>query len=271
MLQLGSDMTSIAVWVGVDSRGPASLHVATDSRVSWGDRDSWDHCSKSFASTTSPDTFSFCGDVLYPSLLLSQFVAALDAGAFGLHSSERFHSLEALARDTFLSYPKSKACNTFSVVHCARDGEGMASQFHVNVLHWSQQSGWIAEQPKLPTTSSHLVIRLGSGIGSMKAAASRWEQSPSSGTSRAVFSAFVDSLLSGHDIASGGSPQLVSLFRIGGGMTSGTIFSGQRFVGGLPISSEDVRAVPRWFNEYFELCDGESMKRKPDAQIHEKS
>jgi hypothetical protein len=263
-------MTSIAIWTGVDSRGPASLHIASDSRVSWNGTTRWDHCLKTFASARSPDIFSYCGDALYASLLLSQFVALLDSGLSDRKGSDRFATLETIARETFASYPSSTTQLPFTLVHCSRDGEGMKSTFVMHLLHWTPARGWSRGDVAIPSVSSQLILTLGSGRGSVEAATSRWTASTSGGTSRAVFTSFVSAIQSGDDPASGGSPQLVSLFRVGNGRASGTILASQRYFGGIPIADDAVSNEIIWFNEYFELCDGISMKRKEGAQIHEK-
>ena len=36
-------MTLLVAWTGIDSRGPASVYIATDSRLSWGKQSFFDH------------------------------------------------------------------------------------------------------------------------------------------------------------------------------------------------------------------------------------
>ncbi len=71
-------MTSLISWVAIDSRGPASFYVASDSRISWARDAHWDMGRKLFTCRHSPDLFGYCGDVLFPSLLLSQVSQLLD-------------------------------------------------------------------------------------------------------------------------------------------------------------------------------------------------
>jgi hypothetical protein len=264
-------MTSIAIWSGADQRGPASLRIAADSRISWGESATWDHGRKTFASAQTPDIFGYCGDVLFVSLLLSHFVSALDSGAFRYSTGRaRFGALRELAKTTWASYPSAPLSGPFSLVHGTRDGEGISASFLVNVLHCSSGQGWIEESIRPPEESSKLILSLGSGRDAIAAAASMWEKSTAAGTSRAVYSSFVRSIQSRRDPASGGSPQLVSLIRIGNGQTNGIIFEGGRYLGGIPIGEGDLGDDITWFNEFFERCDATTMTRKPGAQIHEK-
>lgn len=68
----GLSMTAFLSWVGVDHRGPASLYLASDSRISWTDNEvrSWDRGRKVFACSRTPDVLGYVGDVLFPSLVL---------------------------------------------------------------------------------------------------------------------------------------------------------------------------------------------------------
>ena len=68
-------MTSLVAWVASDSHGPASLNLASDSRISWTAGRSvvhhWDHGKKVFASATSPVIVGYVGDVLFPDARLA--------------------------------------------------------------------------------------------------------------------------------------------------------------------------------------------------------
>lgn len=56
-------MTSLVVWTGVDSRAPASIYLASDSRLSWDNGDTWDFGRKVFASHRYPDILGYYGEV----------------------------------------------------------------------------------------------------------------------------------------------------------------------------------------------------------------
>ena len=74
-------MTTLIGWISYDPRAPAALHMASDSRITWGaSHRRWDAGRKLFACAASPDLFGYSGDVLYASMVLGQIVAAADAG-----------------------------------------------------------------------------------------------------------------------------------------------------------------------------------------------
>lgn len=101
----GGRLTSLMCWIGVDSRGPASAYIATDSRLSWSRNQTWDFGRKTFASASSPDVFGYCGDVVFPSIVLSQFVSALDGRLQAGQFENRFRALEELVRVSFARSP----------------------------------------------------------------------------------------------------------------------------------------------------------------------
>ena len=264
-------MTSVVVWVGVDSHGPASAYVATDSRFSWQAArrvTTWDLGRKTFASARYPDVAAFWGDVLFPVVTLSQFFANLDAGvvAASVSSSEaRFKALEAALRISFEAVPASQQ-RPFTIVYVSRDGSGMSGVFKVRALSWASGTTWTRDLLPLPSTSA--AVRLGgSGAGVTQLHLQSWTESTQGGTSRAVYSAFVDGLLSGSDTHSGGAPQIVGLYRIGSGRSYGTVVGNKRFLHGAPVMWAPIGDQVEWRNELFERVSGDTRKRFPEALI----
>ena len=47
-------------------------YIASDSRITWGNNDIFDYCKKVFTCKQFPEIFGYCGDVLFPSIVLSQ-------------------------------------------------------------------------------------------------------------------------------------------------------------------------------------------------------
>ena len=265
-------MTSAVVWVGVDSHGPSSAYVATDSRFSWqpaGHLASWDFGRKTFASARYPDVAGYWGDVLFPVVSLSQFFANLDAGVVAADDSSteaRFKALEEALRISFDKVPTNQR-QPFTIVHVSRDGSGMTCTFKVRALSWAKSSGWIRDLLPLPVTSAAVHLG-GSGAGTTRLHLRKWTSSKEGGTSRAVYSAFVDGLRSGEDRYSGGAPQLVGLYRIGNGRSFGTVVGSQRFLHGVPVTSASLNDEVEWRNELFERVSGHNRKRLPGAQRH---
>lgn len=151
----------------------------------------------------------------------------------------------------------------------ARLGEKMTARFYVAVMAFNAKAQeWHLREEAMPRVSSSL-IHAGSGADEILAAESLWQASAHAGTSRAVFSAFCESMRTGADPHTGGGPQLVGLRRIGTGMTFGVVYDGRRHLSGAVVGrgSAALTSVD-WFNELFERVDGARMARLTDAQPH---
>lgn len=261
-------MTSLAAWIGVDSRVPSSFYLVSDSRINWGQRNiTWDYGRKLFASQRYPDIFGYCGDVLFPSLVLSQIISLMDSGLLFLQvekPSERFKKISDLIKKSFDELPYN-AQNPFTVAYCSRLNEGMASTFEFYTLNWNFKDGWITSQPQLPSHSD-LVLSLGSGRNSIEASNLRWQATEVKGTSRSVFSAFCDSLKSGLDPFTGGAPQLVGIYRKEAAKNFGIIFNDQRYLFGLPVEENENLKSVEWRNCLFEISNPETKQRQINAQ-----
>jgi hypothetical protein len=261
-------MTSLAAWVGVDNHGPASLYIATDSRISWGQNlGVWDYGRKAFASERQPAVFGYVGSVLYPSLILSQFVSALDTGAMCPTSFDDM--LDMLRRTVKATHSTLVTPERipFKIVACGRDGAGMLARFHVATLTWDARSGYSIARSPLPPRSD-LVVNEGSGAKAVAASLRKASGAPAEGTSRAVFTAFARAVNRSDDPNSGGPPQLVGLYRIRSGKIFGVVNRGARYLHGLPIETRSVASDLEWRNQLFERCDGSTGRRLPDAQKH---
>ncbi len=260
-------MTSLAAWIGIDSRGASSFYLASDSRISWSENLTWDYGRKLFASQNHPDIFGYCGDVLFPSLILSQIVSMIDCGMIFSQielPQERFKKFSDLVENSFAALP-NQARRPFTILYCSRLNESIKSTFELHRLDWNAQNGWKISQPELPK-QSNLVLSLGSGMESIKTSNLNWQNTEVKGTSRAVFSAFCDSLNSGIDPLTGGAPQLVGIYRKGCAKNFGIIFNEQRYLFGLPIEDENLKSV-EWRNCLFEISDPYTKQRQNTAQV----
>lgn len=261
-------LTSIVSWVGVDERGPASVYIASDSRISWGNSHIWDNGRKTFASATHPYVFGYCGDVLFPSMVLPIVQEHLASGAIVLSPRSMFGEIGSLIRRLWLQYPHQEH-RDFSIVMAARVGDRMTTRFFVVIMAFDADTQeWHLREEQMPEVSSSLV-HAGSGANQIVAAETLWQASAHAGTSRAMFSAFCESMRTRVDPHTGGGPQLVGLRRIGTGMTFGVVYEGERHLSGVVVSKESAAAASvEWFNELFERVGGAGMARLKDAQAH---
>jgi hypothetical protein len=263
-------MTSLVTWIGVDSRGPASIYIASDSRITWGKCLTWDYGRKVFASQKHPIIIGYVGDVLFPSQILGQIINLIDSNLFCNKDEQPEIQAERITHiiiQSFEAYPISERRN-FEVVYCARKDEGMASIFYIFSIGWESKTDWYLEKLELPDKSG--IIRL---LGTGKKPLGKWHErwnniETEKSTSRAVFSAFCDALQSNEDKYSGGAPQLVGLYRIGAGQSIGTIYKGKRYLYGLPIFESMLLQNIEWRNSIFERCDWRTMEKLNNAHKH---
>jgi hypothetical protein len=261
-------MSSVIAWVGVDSRGVASAYFASDSRISWDDGATWNNGRKLFACRRYPHIFAYCGDVLFPIQTLSQITEMIDSDLIAKESDTIdiwTKKIVSIMDVGFKTYPPS-ARRKFDILYCMRDKEGLSSRFHINKISFNPSIAPVISSIDIPNCSEAVVV-LGSGTLSMKKHLELWKGSDISNTSRMVFSAFCDSLKSGIDHLSAGPPQLVGLWRKWPPKTFGMIWNQQRYFYGTEVQAAATLGQVRWHNELFEICDPETLARKPDAQV----
>lgn len=263
-------MTSLVSWIGVDSRSPASIYLASDSRISWGDKSHWDCGRKLFASRNYPEILGYFGDVLFPSQVLGQLIDLIDSDLlFNVEDSpdSKWLKISSTVRKSFEGYP-DESSHRFSIVYCTREDSGMASIFHMSMLSWEPGEGWTDEQWIDLPKQSDIIAVFGSGEKAISKWYSYWSGTREKRTSRSVFSAFCDALQSEEDEQSGGAPQLVGIYRKGAAESFGVIFKCQRYLLGLPVDESDSLDAVEWRNSLFERCDWRTMKSLEGAQRH---
>ena len=266
-------MTSFVSWLGADSRGPTSVYFASDSRISWGnDPRAWDTGRKLFACRESPEIFGFTGYVLLPQSILTRASDFIDRRIWpSLASSSpvaRAATLAEITRTELISHVQPIA-DDFSLFYAARTGEGMPDRcsFHLFQIHCRAVSREVTvNQVSIPTVSSVLRTH-GTGAESIDHWAARWHASDQGGTSRAIFSAFCDSLRSGQDHRSGGEPQLIGLYRHKNAQVFGVVTErGASFEGILGVHVPRQAGI-EWRDEGFQRVNPDGSRLR-SAQPH---
>ncbi len=265
-------MTTLLSWTGIDTHGPASIYIASDSRISWGRGKYWNVGRKIFASKTSPEIFGYCGSVTFPIQILGQLVELIDSGLLfvaGDSFAVKLEKLRIKINDSYRSQPISQydACE---IIYASRVGSKMSSTFHAAIIKVSTK-GVIAEDCVLPDTSG-IIASTGTGKPSLQHSYDEWTGQKAKNlqergrTSRSVFGAFCDALASGKDPYSGGPPQLVGLYKVGPAISFGVIHNGSRFMNGLEINDNPFLNNIEWRNDLFERCCGKTMNILEKAQ-----
>lgn len=252
-------MTSLIAWISVDSRGPSALYLASDSRISWGSLEKWDYGTKLFNINNYPDIFGYCGDVLFPSQILSRALTLANLG--GLFSEadsakEKFNKVSTLITSAFKSYPREKPL-PFTILHGSRMGKSNDCTFELRSLSWEPKNEFTFKEYNIPQTSAK-IVSLGSGQEVIDENNQIWQQSEIKNTSRSVYIAFCDTLKSHKDPSTGGAPQLVTIQRDFASKPLGVVFEGHQYLCGLELDAVFNKSKFDWYNECFERCDSET-------------
>lgn len=245
-------MTSLVGWIGVDSRGPASVYLATDSRLSK-PHANWDSGRKVFACSSSADIFAYCGAVLFPSQVLGQLTESIDAGtSFPTDATpqQRLETFVKTISDAVSAFPERDA---FTIVYATRDDDGFGASFLIAAVTW-EPIGGISKRTYSVPNQSDLLFAYGSGKPSVEECNFKWRQSDVGRTSRAVFSAFCDAVASGKDQYTGGAPQLVGIYLRGPSHTFGIFYDGQLYLNGMHAYHTHSNKL-ECRNNLFECCD----------------
>ncbi len=265
-------MTLLVSWIGADSHGTASAYIAADSRISWPNAPAFDHARKVYALRYSPDILGYCGDVLFPTMVLSQIAEMADAGLLfspTMTCKERYEAIKEKLVQQFMRYPRMVegiTAPTLQVLHISRDLIDN-KKFSCWLIGWSRSNGWSGTDRQIPDKSG-LLFRLGSGAPEFNENYRRYKEGAHRGTSRAVFHCFCDTLFTIKDKNCGGAPQLAGIYRKPGSpaITFGIIRDKKRYFLGAQVDENVDFGRVEWRNDLFELCDGRTMKRLPEAQ-----
>ncbi|SKA97248.1 hypothetical protein SAMN02745130_03972 [Thiothrix eikelboomii] len=266
-------MTTLLSWVGIDTHGPASVYIASDSRISWGSSQQWDVGRKVFASKTSPEIFGYCGNVSFPIQILGQLIELIDTGCLFEKNDSHDIKLNKIIKKIESSYHERPVVQrgVFHIIYATRISDRMNSVFHAYQIS-SSSKGHITYEEFNFKNKSHVVVALGSGQKYFESRHDKWvgkikEDPHDSGrSSRNVFSAFCDSLKAGEDKMSGGSPQLIGLYRVGAAKSFGVIYENNRYLNGIRLDSITSINNIEWRNILFERCCGHTMKILGKAQ-----
>lgn len=266
-------MTLLVCWAGIDTHGTSSLYMAADSRISWTSPTHFDYARKVFACSNWPDILGYCGDVLFPSIALGQIVELADAGLLfseGFSPKQKFQAIVDKLNDLFRQYPafhSGLSENSLSVIHGSRDPRNN-KLFFSHTIRWSEGRGWYGEEMAMPEVSD-VLFSLGTGAKEFNDRFNCYRDGPTKDTSRAVFHCFCDTLAHTIQQTVGGAPQLVGIIRKpqSTAITFGVISKGKRtFLGAHIDNLRNFDKIP-WRNENFELCNGATMQKLPQAQV----
>lgn len=212
-----TSMTLLVSWIGVDDKkegkSVASLYIASDSRYTWGMKDKYDYGIKVFGSIGFPDIFGFCGDVLFPSIVLGQIIPQIDSGL--LFAKEDDCKVKNRKVFDFISsslndYPKEQLAGTFTILH----GTRCDKTFKCFKIAFNPHLGLTNEEMNLPLISTR-IFSGGSGKKEFDENYMKWENEKHNDyrTSRGVYHCLEETLRNIKDPKTGSRPQIVGLYR----------------------------------------------------------
>ena len=282
-------MTMLVSWIGVDQRGASSAYIMSESRFSWGLNGKilsrFDYGRKVFASRLYPEIMGYSGDVLFPTVVLSQIIEMIDMGLlFDEETSceEKSNCVFNILCDELAYYPTNQiGGSTIEILHISRDTGKICARdeyhylgFYAYKYIWHRESGWTKENITIPSHSGVLSV-MGSGKKAFEenyVMRYNTEKSNNSNTSRNIYHCFIDTLNAVTNGTCGGAPQLVGIYRKPGTAAEnfGLVYNNKRYILGVELGEDvDYNSI-EWRNELFELTDGNTKKilfgaiRQPD-------
>jgi hypothetical protein len=267
-------VTTLASWISVDGSGPSAIYVVADSRITWGSHARrWDSGRKVFPAN-SADVFAYCGDVLFPSLVLGQITDLIDRNLLWAPQtpSDARHEAVVTVLQTAFERQHQTPKGDFSIFHCSREGQGVGSVFNLWRIDYSARPDvWADCQVEIcQAGKSRLLLSGGSGRPAFEEAIAEWSCSPQGGTARAVFSAFCETLEIGKDRLSGGVPQIAALDRNSCGKLVGFVSEDMRYLYGLPVAWSPDMSKIEWVDRLFQRISPETLRLLSGAQRHAK-
>ncbi|CAA0080090.1 Uncharacterised protein [Zhongshania aliphaticivorans] len=263
-------MTLLVAWAGIDSRGPASVYIATDSRVSWGSKGHFDHANKTFALQKFPAIIGYCGDSMASLMLISQAITLMEAvpESHGQNLENLVDVLIRFAVRNYSQYPAELSSGSFTVVICGKSRTESAGEFACYQVD-STFDKTTKKFLKLPEQSGPIVVA-GSGASEFGDRYERHQsvENPNKSTSRDVFHVFNQTISNTAIYSVGNIPQITTVIRkpYSGGAHCGVVVNSQRYIAGQLIDKDIAPKELQWFNDNFEITNPQTKRRQDGAQ-----
>ncbi len=268
------NMTTLVAWISYSSTGerpelPRAIYIAADSRITWGSQaQRWDAGRKVFNPSEEPHVFGYCGDVVFPSLVLGQVITAIDKNILfetGSTPDRKHQLILELMKNSFQRRHNAPDQN-FSIVHAFRQSSWPKTAFSFwHIEYEAMTQSWFSNKIPLPD-KTQMLISLGAGASSAKDHVQRWEKSDAGGTSRSIFSAFCDAIDTGSNRLSGGPPQLSALYSDLPPKSLGVVKNGSFYLHGLQVPPGPKLSKIEWCDELFQRVNPKNMKRAKGAR-----
>ena len=114
----------MASWIACDPHGVSSAYIVSDSRITWDAKTYYDYAKKVFASSLYPEIFGYAGDVLFPTIVLSQIVELIDRGILltkTMTCREKNKIIFEKIYESIAKYPDMMGDSIIQIMHISRD------------------------------------------------------------------------------------------------------------------------------------------------------
>jgi len=162
-------MSLIVSWIAIDTHGTSSAYICGDSRITWGNGNVFDFGRKIFASQKYPEILGYCGDVMFPSIVLSQVFEMIDRNILinDEHTcNQKYEIVKNKILSSFANYPadvKSITQNEFQFIYITKETIVQNNpKFKAFLMDWKRSRGWRGKEIVIPIVSS-VLYALGSG------------------------------------------------------------------------------------------------------------
>ncbi len=263
-------MTLLVTWTGIDTHGPASVYIATDSRLTWGAEGVFDHAVKTYIMHNFPAIFGYCGDALACQMIIAQ-TCALISSVIDPESATLSDVAKLFARSmarSYGEYPRRFSTGSFTVVVCGKKALGASGNFECYRIDSNFEDTSMSEID-FPSESGPLVVEGSGAIEFQRVYAQHCvQENPNRSTSRDVFHSFMQAIQSGAEATVGPVAQIVSVIRKPdtGGFHCGIVSGGRRYINGQLIDADLLQDDAVWFNENFEITDPATKRRMKNAK-----
>lgn len=277
-------MTLLASWVAVDPRGIQSMYMASDSCISWKDKQSNNviqrflHFKKLYACQNRPEMFGFCGDVTFCANVLRQIVDMIDAGVMfkvGYSPQLKAQTILNFIKRNFEDFPIENLRLPIEILYCFRSKGGKKARFYCYIIS-CKNNQWEFNEVSLRKRQndkniSYYICKMGTGSRDLENEVNDYIYKKKNGFSRGMFTAFCNTLGKNiEDMTYGGAPQLVGIYRKpdSPAINFGVVYKDKKYIAGQEVINYDSIRISEmeWRNDLFEIVDPITNQRKEGAK-----
>jgi hypothetical protein len=221
-----------------------------------------------FTAHDEPHVFGYCGDVVFPSLVLAQVTSAIDQCILFPEDADANAKHAAILHSVKTSFGRrhNTPDESFWILHAMRTSPWPTPAFAVWQVHYDAKAKAWEDHPLEIPSRTGIVGLLGTGRRAVKTQSDRWRNSYVGARSSSIFSAFCDALRSGGDPNSGGAPQIAALYTQHPPQVLGFIEGGAYYLHGLEVLPGKMLDRIEWRDGLFQRLNPATGRRMSGAR-----